>query len=630
MYKIREASEDEWVGFVKDRLDIPKMMRLGLISETDPIGSLRELYAEFASGSHMKNIPGEEDTIALGKGSNLAKRESVSRALYFKDGLSAFEYNTQFGSGTLAESVQMGLDRAASSIALLKTLGTNPEFTLTRLMDDFESSLVGERRHQFRQQRGAILNMLAQVDGSVNIPGSVSAAKIGATLRGWQSMARLGGALISSTTDLAGYAAELRYAQGKNLFSGVLDGIVGLTQGRATGERADILTSMGVFHESMAGAISARFDNPDLVGGKMAAGMRHFFRLNGLTWWTDTLRDAAALQHSSYIATQSGKNLADINPELRRLFGLYGIDEGKWDIIRLSKVVADGKEYIAPDGLKTIPRSMLENYITSVGRTVNDAAVQNLRDDLAQTMRVMFVDRAHFAVLEPGARTRAFMTRGTKPGTVPGEFLRYIGQFKSFSIAMTQMVLGREIYGRGYDSLGQYLRKGKGDMVGLAAMRGMYGALGYAAMSIKDLIKGREPRDLVDKETGMPSVKTIGAALAQGGGLGLYGDFLFGEYSRFGRSFTSSSVGPVLGNLDTLTDLWTRMRNGDDLAATSFKALLDNTPFLNLYWLRPLLDYSILFNIQESLNPGFLRRTEQRIERDNNQQFLIKPSEVVR
>lgn len=630
MYKIREASEDEWVGFVKDRLDLPKMMRLGLISETDPIGSLRELYAEFASGSHMKNIPGEEDTIALGKGSNLAKRESVSRALYFKDGLSAFEYNTQFGSGTLAESVQMGLERAASSIALLKTLGTNPEATLTRLMDEFESSLVGERRHQFRQQRGAILNMLAQVDGSVNIPGSVSAAKIGATLRGWQSMARLGGALISSTTDLAGYAAELRYAQGKNLFSGVLDGIVGLTQGRATGERADILISMGVFHESMAGAISARFDNPDLVGGKMAAGMRHFFRLNGLTWWTETLRDAAALQHSSYMATQSGKKLADINPELRRLFGLYGIDEGKWDIIRLSKVVADGKEYIAPDGLKTIPREMLENYITSVGRTVNDAAVQNLRDDLAQTMRVMFVDRAHFAVLEPGARTRAFMTRGTKPGTVPGEFLRYIGQFKSFSIAMTQMVLGREIYGRGYDSLGQYLRKGKGDMLGLAAMIGMYGALGYAAMSIKDLIKGREPRDLVDKETGMPNVKTIGAALAQGGGLGLYGDFLFGEYSRFGRSFTSSSVGPVLGNLDTLTDLWTRMRNGDDLAASSFKALLDNTPFLNLYWLRPLLDYSILFNIQESLNPGFLRRTEQRIERENSQQFLIKPSEVVR
>jgi hypothetical protein len=188
---------------------------------------------------------------------------------------------------------------------------------------------------------------------------------------------------------------------------------------------------------------------------------------------------------------------------------------------------------------------------------------------------------------------------------------------------MVQMVLGREVYGRGYDTVGEYLRKGRGDMVGLATMVGMYAALGYAAMSIKDLIKGREPRDPTDP-------KTVIAAFAQGGGLGLYGDFLFGEYSRMGRTFTSSLAGPVIGNLDTLTDLWTRLRNGDDLAAQSFKALIDNTPFANLYWLRPLLDYSILFNIQESLNPGFLRRMERRVERENSQQFIFKPSEVIR
>jgi hypothetical protein len=118
------------------------------------------------------------------------------------------------------------------------------------------------------------------------------------------------------------------------------------------------------------------------------------------------------------------------------------------------------------------------------------------------------------------------------------------------------------------------------------------------------------------------------AALAQGGGLGIYGDFLFGEYSRMGRTFTSSLAGPVIGNLDTLTDLWTRVRNGDDVAAASFKALLDNTPFLNLYWIRPLLDYMVLFRIQESLNPGFLRRMEKRIERENGQSYILPPSQV--
>ena len=626
MYKIREVSDADWIAFVKERVDLPKMMRLGLISESDPISSLRGMYDDFASGVHMKAVSGEEDGAAFGRGSNLAKRESVSRAIYFKDGLAAYEYNERFGTGRLAESVLFGLDQAARSTSLLKTLGTNPEATLTRLMDEYEATLAAtpERRAKFREQRGALLDMLAQVDGSVNVPGNLTAAKVGSFLRSWQSMAKLGGALISSFSDLAGYGAELRYSQGKGLLSGVADGMARVMQGRAKDERAAIASSLGVFHESMAGAITARFDSPDLVGGKMAAAMQAFFRLNGLTWWTETLRDGAALSHSHYMATQAGRAFDKIDPEFQRMLQLYNIDAGKWDLLRMGQLqMADGRGYLTPEGLRTVPRAAFENYIQQVGRTVNDATVQNLIDDLSQALRVMTIDRAHHAVLEPSARTRAWMLRGTKPGTVPGEFLRYVGQFKSFSVAMVQSTLGREVYGRGYDSVGEYLKNGRGDMVGLAYMVGLYGLLGYGAMAAKDMLKGRTPRDPLDP-------RTMAAAMAQGGGLGLYGDFLFGEYSRMGRTFTASLAGPVIGNLDTLTDLWTRIRNGDDVAAASFKALIDNTPFLNLYWARPTLDYLVLYHIQEALNPGFLRRMEKRIERENGQSFVLPPSQVVR
>jgi hypothetical protein len=313
-----------------------------------------------------------------------------------------------------------------------------------------------------------------------------------------------------------------------------------------------------------------------------------------------------------------------IDPELRRMLQLYNIDAGKWDLLRMGQMQqADGRMYLTPEGLRTVPRSAYEAYITSVGRTANDASVANLQADLAQALRVMAIDRAHHAVLEPSARTRVWMQRGTQPGTVPGEILRYIGQFKSFSVAMVQSVLGREVYGRGYDTLGEYLRKGHGDMLGLAYMVGLYGVLGYGAMAAKDLLKGREPRDPLDP-------RTVGAALVQGGGLGLYGDFLFGEYNRMGRTFTASLAGPVIGNADTLLDLWTRIRTGEDSAAAAFKALIDNTPFLNLYWARPVLDYLVLYHIQEALNPGFLRRMEQRIERENDQGFLLPPSQIVR
>jgi hypothetical protein len=622
MFKIRDAGEQDWVAYVKERIDVAKMTRLGLISENDPMSSLRTMYDDFAAGVHMKAVAGEDDTAAFGVGSNLAKRESVSRVLYFKDGIAAFEYNERFGQGRLADSVLSGLEASARSAALLKTLGTNPEATLTRLLNEYENSLVGDpaRRSKFRTQRGAIMNMLAQVDGSTLIPGNVTAAKVGSFVRAWTAMTRLGGALISSFTDLAGYGAELRYQGNKNLFSGVLDGIGRATQGRAKGEQRQVLASLGVFHESVIGAVAARFDSPELTG-RMAWGMQQFFKWNGLNWWTESLRDGAALSHSHYLAQNAGKSFDKLNGELQRLLSLYNIDAGKWDLLRLGTMkMADGRAYMTPDALATVPRAALENYIQLAGRTVNDATVQNLLDDLSQALRVMSVDRAHHAVLEPNARSRTWMLRGTKPGTVPGEILRYIGQFKSFSVAMIQMVLGREIYGRGYDTLGEYLKKGKGDMLGLATMIGLYTAFGYAAMSIKDMLKGREPRPVDD-------LRTWYAAMAQGGGLGLYGDFLFGEYSRMGRTFSASLVGPVIGNLDTLADLITRARNGDDLAGVGLKALLDNTPFMNLFYLRPVLDYLVLYQIQEALNPGFLRRMEGRIMRDNGQDFIFPPSQ---
>lgn len=625
-FKIRDAGQAEWVRTVLPLLDIPKMQRLGLISEVDPARSLADLYGDFAAGRHMKVPAGEDDMAAFGAGRNLAKRESQSRALYFKDGDAAFQYNTKFGQGRLAETVLQGLDGAAKSAGLLKVLGTNPEATLDRLFMEYEDSLRGdpERRAKFASKKGELRNLLATLDGTTQIPGDVQAAKIAAFTRAWVAMSKLGGMLISSITDLSNYAAEMRFGQDQNLLGGVLDGMGALTRGRAKGEQKQILASLGVFHESMLGGAYHRFDNPDLMGGKTAAAMQAFFKFSGINWWTETLRDAYALSHSHYMASNAGKAFDALPDSLRDMLGLYKIDAGKWELLRTAPMqAADGRNYMTPEGVNTLPRQALENYIASVGRTVSDASVQNLRDDLASALRAMTIDRMHHAVIEPGARTRAFMQRGTQPGTVAGEFLRYIGQFKSFPVALIQMTLGREVYGRGYDTLGEYLRKGRGDMLGLASFIALSVGMGYAAMSIKDLLRGKNPRPIDDRRTWM-------AAFVQGGGLGIYGDFLFGQYSRTGGTLTASLAGPAFGVLDTVMDLKTRIQKGDDVAAAAFKAALDNTPFMNIFYTRVALDYLILHQIQEALNPGFLRRAEQRAQRDNGQTYWLPPSEVAR
>lgn len=621
MFKIRDAGEKAFKEFVLPRLDVKKSLR-DFDGTVDDF--LTRVYDDFAAGSHMKTVAGEVETIALGTGSSLAKRESVSRQLYFKDGNASFEYNEKFGQGRLAESVLQGLDQAGKSAGLLKLLGTNPEATITRVFNEYAESLRGDpdRRSKFLSHKKELENLLATVDGSSQIPGNVTAARISSFLRSWQTMAKLGGMLISSITDLANYAAELRFGQDKNLLSGTMESIGALSQGRAAGEKKAILASLGVFHESTLGSVYARFDSPDLVGGKMAAAMQQFFKLSGINWWTESLRDGYALSHANYLASNAGKAFDKLPDALRDLLGLYNIDAGKWDVLRIATMQeADGRSYMTPEGLKTVPVAALENYITSIGRTVSDASILNLQDDLSSALRTMTIDRMHHAVLEPGARTRAFMLRGTQPGTVPGELLRFITQFKSFPVALIQSTLGREVYGRGYDTISDYIKRGKGDMVGLASFIALSTAMGYAAMSVKDLIKGRNPRPVDDP-------RTWAAAMVQGGGLGLYGDFLFGKYNRMGGTLTGSLAGPVANLADTAADLWTRIRTGDDVAAAAFTAALQNTPFANLFYARVALDYLVLYRIQEALNPGFLRRMEKRAERDNGQTFYLPPSSV--
>lgn len=623
MFKIRSAGEKAYKEAVLPLLDVQRSMRDFEGSVDD---FLTRVYDDFAAGSHMKTPAGEDDLQAFGRGASLARKESASRVLYFKDGDAAYQYNTKFGQGRLAESVLGGLDHAAKSAGLLKLLGTNPKATAERLFAEYAESLRGDpkRRAEFLAHRSELDNLLATVDGSVNIPGNVTAARISSFARSWQTMSKLGGMLISSVTDLANYAAELRFGQDKNLLSGTLDGIGALTRGRSSGEKRAILNSMGVFHESTLGAVFNRFDSPELMGGKSAWAMQQFFKLSGINWWTESLRDGYALQHAAYVSSHADRGFDKLPASLRDMLGLYNIDSGKWDVLRLANTsMADGRKYITPDGLRTVPRAALENYITQVGRTVSDAAIMNLQDDLASALRTMTIDRMHHAVIEPNARTRAFMIRGTQPGTVAGEMLRFIGQFKSFPVALIQMTLGREVYGRGYDTLGDYVKRGKGDMLGLASFIALSTAMGYAAMSIKDLLRGKNPRPVDDP-------RTWAAAMVQGGGLGIYGDFLFGKYNRMGGSLSGSMAGPVVNLGDTAADLWTRIRTGDDFAATAFNAALANTPFANLFYTRVALDYLVLHQIQEALNPGFLRRTEARIKRENGQTFYLPPSQVAR
>jgi hypothetical protein len=256
------------------------------------------------------------------------------------------------------------------------------------------------------------------------------------------------------------------------------------------------------------------------------------------------------------------------------------------------------------------------------GKVANPATIANLREDIADSLRQTIIDRAETAVLEGDKKSKGFILQGTQAGTTVGEVWRFMAQFKSFSVLYGQRVLSREIYGRGYDTFGDYLKNGKGDMLGLAQLMLWMTLFGYGALTAKDALKGKEPRDPLSK-------KTWAEAFIQGGGAGIYGDFIANEQTRYGNSLVASVAGVTASGVEDIFNIKTAIQQGDDPRAKMVKFAVSNTPFANLFYTKPVLDYLITHRVQEALDPGFLRRQERRVEKEG-QEYFLKPSELQR
>ena len=157
--------------------------------------------------------------------------------------------------------------------------------------------------------------------------------------------------------------------------------------------------------------------------------------------------------------------------------------------------------------------------------------------------------------------------------------------------------------------------------MGLASILLTSSILGYMSMTVKDLLKGKEPRDPT-------KFKSFVAALLQGGGLGIYGDVLFRE-TRSSLEAAGSLAGPVpLSALDVVLALKYGMTGeGGKAARLAYRTVTQNIPFLNLFYIKTAFDYLIGYQMLETLNPGILKRMEKRMKKDYNQDFLLtKPS----
>ena len=597
-----------WRDYIKTELDLERTFSGS--KNVDEI--LDQMYLSLRSGIFFKS----EGLEGVYGSSSLAKKLSGERVLHFKDADARMRYDRKFGSDTLRESIVHGLQLSARNIGLINGLGTKPKANFEKLLTILQKHYVKQDpKFDGKLKYDQFKNEFMEIDGSVYQVDNATGARIGMAIRFLQGTGKLGFATISSFADLATYMTETRF-QGRGLFTGLAEALGQMTGvGKAAKSVQDVLQVMS---NTTVGTMNQKMSMRGDMTGKFASLSNLFYRMNGLNWWTSNLKSAMTTGVARMYGMKKNLSLDKLTTRERNILTLYTIDSGKWDMLRtISALEADGKTYITAERVSDIPIESIDAYL---GRKVSKRQADNFRMDLQISYRNLLLDRAMHGTPEPDAAVRASLSRGWKRGTAEGEMMRLFIQFKQFPVSIWQKIVGREMRGYSPDEskklIGSLSRSGA---IGLTSMVIMGTMMGTMSLATKDLLKGKTPRDFSKKENWF-------AAFVQGGGLGIYGDFLYSEFKNsYGGGLAETAAGPFIGDLSRFLKMLSKYDNPKGMGKDLLSIVEGNTPFLNLYYTKSIYDYLIGHQLKEYLDPGYFRRMRRRNEKNQGSSYFLTP-----
>ncbi|NLS19909.1 hypothetical protein HGP16_25555 [Rhizobium sp. P40RR-XXII] len=643
---------DGWAGAqVHDDLKMIQAGKDAWISRTAPLLDLNRTFPDASSPEEVKQILGDiYDTIITGvpnkatakeKGqrvnpANLAKSLGKTRVLHFKDAENAIAYRDVFGYGNSIYGIMAHQRRAASMAAQMDVFGPNPEIMFNSLVEAEKRKLRDDPNldpeakvkaiQKLTTDAGPLKGAFDVMSGIISRPGNVKAAKIGSDIRAVQSMAKLGAAVLTAMpTDVVG-AAQAAMFRGSGFWNGMVHQMDGIFRGRPKGEQAEIAYLFGEGFDSMVGEIISHGLANDGPVGKMSKLTEQFFKWSGLNWWTDVGRSVVGRTVAAEIGMRAENEFKDLPANFAHVLGLHGIDETRWNAIRrASKREINGQSYITPDAIQDLPDEAVAPLVADrLATAKTDARKAEILNDGRRELQLALLryvaDETNYAIVETDAASRRITSWGQRPGTFAGEAARFIMQFKGFPVAFSQRILGRALFGgRGATKYERIMNNAPH----IGALIAGLTVAGYMAMTMKDAVKGYwPPRNPMDP-------KVIVAALTQGGALGIYGDFLFGQNNRFGSGAFETFSGPFIGTLSDMLKIPMKARDAaiegktPQLAGDVLNLALQNTPYINLSYVRPALDVLFLNALRNWASPGYTNRMQRQRLKDYGQRPLL-------
>lgn len=618
---INSVHEDEWIDFVMARLDREKMVNHETgqpFTDTRLRQLLSETYKDIVTNGLRDVQPGGH------VGRNIAVKRSQQRFLIFRGADNWLEYHERFGDGDPFNAILSHVNGLSRDIAMLRVLGPNPDASIR-----YVERLVGERRGEqalaktgragaraagrLSRAQPRIRDLYAAVSGHLNVAANETFANAAAANRNVLTSAMLGGAWFSAIADrtFSDITARLNGIPAMKVMQRHLKMF-------APGSRDDhrLAVQAGFVAEHWAGvAIAEQRFLGEVIGPEWSQRLADsVLRASFLSPWTTAGRSAFQLEFLGELTRQARNNWDGLNPVFRSAMERHGLSAGDWDVIRRTRAWRDektGAEFIRVQDI--------------IGQIEEAGPLFDRNFEIANRLQSMILTETEFAVPSVTQRARAILTFGAQPGSMVGEIARNTMLFKSFPVTLIMTHLNRAVFGN--ITTGQKAKYLAHLIIGTAVM----GTLGEQMSQIS---KGRDPLPMSPlSEEGR---RTLFKGLTRGGGLGIFGDFIFADQNRFGGGIASTLLGPVfgseiprlttltVGNLQELIIEGRPQRMGRE--AVQFAEMM--TPGRSLWYATLAMERLIFDEVQKMVDPDWaasFRAQEQRARREFGQSFYAPP-----
>lgn len=610
-----------WVDFIADKLDRDKYLDLETgkrLNDNEYYEMLGKVYDTLVTDGAV-NSPTAQT--ALAKKAGKGKRGDKHRALHFKDAESWLAYEEMFGNNNIGLTISSHINSMGREIALMQEMGPNPNGTFEALHGLAQRDAdMAKLKHginplvaaKYRDMHGTppfmvtttqMWNTLSGAAGTVKGLGYV--ADIAQGLRTLQCGGKLGAAFISSFSDVGTYFT-----------TALVHGIPLKQAAKAlvhtwSKEGAEFAQQHAILADTMNASL-ARWGEENIGTGLINTMTEATMRLSLLEGWTNGVRRAMGFLMMDTMHKMRKTDWQDLHHMDRARLEEAGFTEKDWIILQhASSTEHQGRQLLTNQDIK-------DSLLNDISPDLIDAFEIHARDiqDARTKLLAYYYQEMYMASLNPNLRTRTSTSYGSQKGTVGGELWRSFMLFKSFPFGMVSAHFRRA---------SQYWRHGEkaSALKYTGALVATTTALGAVSLQAANLIGGRDLQD-------MESADFWTNAFLKGGGLGFYGDILYngllGE-NKYGAPNVIGFAGPVFG---TMMDAWDTALSVRDAAVydkdtkagtKAMRLIRSNTPIINTWYIKGILDRAVFNDLNEMASPGYLRRQEKRMKKSTGQGF---------